>query len=360
MKKRNRIAALLLALALIPALSCCAVVEDPRTSGSDGTLKPGENISDTPSDDTPGPKPGEDPSRDMSGDPTDADDTDVPEGPDIPTPSAGALRIGLCADAAAIGAAGLAKNEEYRLVFGTPDLTAAFSNGELDAALVPIDAAAQIYAATDGKVRLAAVTASGGWKVVERGTAVRDIWGLAGKTVYVPQESSMAVGLFEYVATGYDFMIGDTLMIEAVPTSELSQYDLALMPATIAGSLIVRDADTHLALDLGEELENITGMQLLPVGCLIVASGMDAGKVETLLGDLKASQDSLSENLDMAVALGMAASEEEAWAAAHDSCRLGWYTGEEMRDRVESFMTLLYSLDPALLGGHIPDDGFYA
>lgn len=353
--------ALLLALVLIPNLSGCLNTSDPQ--GSSGPPAPSATDGTTQTPEPGGTSdigPGREPSQDASDGTQSTDGTQDTDKPDVPTPDDGALRIGLCADAAAIGAAGLAYNTEYELVFGTPDLTAAFSEGALDAALVPIDAAAQIYSATGGKVRLAAVTASGGWKIVERGTAVRDIWGLAGKTVYVPQESAMAAELFAYVATGYDFAIGETLMVEAVPTSELASYDLALMPAAIAGSLIVRDADTHLALDLETELRNVSGMQLLPVGCLIVSSELVPERVAKLQNDLKASQDGLSDNLDMAVTLGMAASQEEAWAIANDSCRFVWYIGEDMRDGLESFMTLLYSIDPALLGGHIPDDGFFS
>lgn len=338
------------------------------TASLAGCLRSGGEVTEEPSD-TDGPTAGPPVSNPTEGDrdkeptpPTDGGSDGPTQGPDEPTapiPDEDALRLGLCADAAAMGAAGLAGNERYRLVFGTVDLAAALSNGELDAALVPIDAAVRIYSATGGKVSLAAVTASGGWKIVERGTVVRNIWDLAGKTVYVPRESSMAVKLFEYVATGYDFILGDTLTLEEVPTSELASHDLALMPAVLAGSTIVRDAETHFALDLGEELENVAGFSLLPVGCLIVRSDVEDAELQALLADLRVSQENLSDNLDTVVALKMAASQEEAWAAANDSCTFVWYTGEELRERLEGFIDLLYSLDPALIGGHIPDDGFY-
>lgn len=358
MLKKKKTLALILALLLVISLSAC----DRSGGGPSGEPSESDGPTDKPAVQDPTKEAGDvtepsasddkvtDAPTDGQDDPTDATD---------PTDAEGALKLGLCADAAAIGAAGLSGNGSYRLVFGTADLASALSSGELDAALVPIDAAVRIYDATNGKVSLAAVTASGGWKIVERGSVVRNIWDLAGKTVYVPRESAMAVRLFEYVATGYDFILGDTLKLEEVPTSELANYDLALMPAILAGSTIVRDPETHLALDLGEELENVTGSALLPVGCLIVRSDMDSDDLQALLADLRASQEGLSDNLDKAVSLKMAASQEEAWAAANDSCTFIWYTGAEMRERVENFIELLYSLDPSLIGGHIPDDGFF-
>lgn len=353
MSKSLRILALLLALIFVFSLAGCQRGGGDATEGPQGSDEP----TDRPPTSEP-PTEGSDVNTDPT--PTTGEETDAPtDEPTEPIPDENALKLGLCADAAALGAAGLRDNEKYALVFGSPDLSAAFAGGELDAALVPIDAAVRIYASTGGKVALAAVTVSGGWKIVERGTVVRDIWGLAEKTVYVPRESAMAVKLFEYVATGYDFILGDTLKLEEVPTSELADHDLALMPAVLAGSTIVRDAGTHLALDLGEELETFTGSSLLPVGCLIVRSDMEDAELQALLADLRASQESLSDNLDTAVALKMAASQEEAWAAADDCCSFVWYTGEELRERLEGFIDLLYSLDPSLIGGHVPDDEFY-
>ncbi len=352
MRKNRRFLAAVAALALVFSLAGCLWEDGRVTEGPD---EPSSRPTDGPDVETGGA--GKDPTPPESGsdDPTD-EPTDEPT---QPVPADGALRLGLGADAAALGAAGLADNDTYSLVFGVSDPAAAFSGGELDAALVPIDAAVRLYAATGGSVRLAAVTATGGWKIVERGSTVRNIWGLAGKTVYVPRESPMAVKLFTYVATEYDFILGDTLTLEEVPASELAEHDLALMPAELAGSTIVRDAGTHLALDLGKELESISGPLLLPVGCLVVRSDLEDDALRTLMADLKASQESLSENLDKAVSLGMAGSQEEAWAAANDCCALVWYTGSQMRERLESFIDLLYTLDPELIGGHIPDDGFY-
>ncbi len=349
MKKLRDITALALALCMIVALSACGGGAGPGTGNpvepGPGTVDPGPDVRPGGDEDEPAPPQG-------SGE-------EGPGDPDIPASGSGGIKLGLCADAAAIGAAGLAHSDKYTLITGVMDLGAAFEGGELDAAIVPIDAAARIYASTGGKAKLAAVTASGGWKVVERGTLVHDMYALAGKTVYIPEESAMASKLFEYIALRYDFIIGDTLKLEPVPTADLGNYDLVLMPAILAGSTIVRDADTHFALDLGEELENIAGLTLLPVGCLIVRSDMDGDALSGLLEDLKTSQETLSDNLDYAVELRLAASQEEAWAAANDSCGFVWYTGGEMIEELESFLDLLYELDPALIGGHIPDDGFY-
>lgn len=347
----KRITALLLALAMIFALAGCI-----REQGVPDTT------AGTP--DTGGPQGGE--TGDTSAPPTDSRDPSMPpdsgDGPDPVTPPTDvdpdAVKLGLMGDAAAMGAAGL-YGGGTALVTGVTDPGKDLTSGALDAVIVPVDTAAKLYAATDGKVRIAAVTARGGWSVIERGNTVHDIWGLASKTVYAAQEYPGALKLFTYIAEQYGFIIGDTLKLESVPLSELAGHDLTLMPAVLAGVTRVRDADTHEALNVGEEWNAVTGSAFLPAACLLVRADMAEEDLTALKAALKASQETVSDNLDSVVALGLAASQEEAWASL-ECLEFMWLEGaDSIREELADYFRVVVQIDPELIGGYIPDDDFY-
>lgn len=348
--------ALLLALLLICALTGCRRGGGPSEPPTDPPASgPGE--SQGTSEPTPSRPEGSEPTAAApSTEATGATQgpTEATSGPEDP----GALTIGLMDDAAALGAAGL-YGGPYTLVPDVSDPGDRLVSGALDAALVPLDEAARLYASTDGAVRIAAVTASGGWGIVERGNTVHNIWDLAGKTVYVAEDSRDGLELFTYTVRQYDFVVGDTLFIETVPADRLMDHDLTLMDAEQVGVTIVRDPATHKALDIGQEWTEVTNTAFLPAACLVVGPGVTDEELAALLPALKASQETVSDNLDKAVALGLSDSQEEAWASL-ECLKFMWLQGADtIREELTDYFMCLFQIDPALIGGYIPDDEFY-
>ncbi len=292
--------------------------------------------------------------------PTDTEDTEPSGSEEATEPSAEptGLRLGVLRDSAALGAAGLAGSGRYQVTSGS-DAAGKLAAGELDAAIIPVSTASRLYNETGGKVKLAAITASGGWVLVERGDSVRDIFGLVGRTVYLPNGFDAAARIFEYIAEEYGYIVGDTLDVRYVDEGSLLDTDLALMPSFSAGIAIVRDSGFRIALDIQEQWTYLTGETMLPAGCLAVRSDLGDEELKALLADLEKSQKTVSDNLDAAVEAGMAENQEEAWAAL-EGCDLIWIQGEsEMREALADYLSALYTMDPALIGGFVPDDGFY-
>lgn len=336
----KKIMAVLLAIALLAALAGCERKDPGHDVPPDSPVGPGEEQGGPD-----GPDDGKEPV--------------TPPGPeDLPPVSADGLKLGLWDFAASLGAAGLAAGGEYDLRI-TDDPGPLLATGELDAAIVPVSAAARIYNETGGQIGIAAVTAAGGLGIVRRDATVRDIWDLAQRTVYVPEGDAEAAAVFGYIAEGYGFELGETLILEPAPAGELASHDIALMPAKQAGTAIVRDADVKVALKLGAEWSAVTEGALLPAGCLVVRNTLSGEETQALLEDLKESQNGVSGYLDYAVALGLAETQEEAWAAL-ECCEFTWLTGADtVREELADYLSILFRLDPALLGGGIPDDGFY-
>ena len=341
----KRYFALLLALAMCLSLVGCKDKAEGNNNGNDEPVGPspsGPSVPDT-EDDGPDTKPDDGP------------DTTPDDGP-VEAPR---IKLGVLMDSAALGAAGLADSGRYDVRVGDEQLLADLAGGALDGAIVPVSSAVKAYNETDGKIQIAAITASGGWVLVERGDSVKDIFGLVNRTVYLPTGYDAAARIFEHVTGEYGYIVGDTLDVRYVDADTLAEADLALMPSMLAGRTIVRDAGARIALDLQEQWTYLTDESFLPAACLAVSFGTDDETLSALLADLKRSQEEVSDHLEAAVALGLASNQEEAWAAL-EGCKLIWAEGADvLREELAQYLSALYDLDPALIGGFIPDDGFY-
>ena len=74
---------------------------------------------------------------------------------------------------------------------------------------------------------------------------------------------------------------------------------------------------------------------------------------------MKASVEHIPDHIPAAVAHGLADSEEEARAIL-ELCEFTWIDDpKEMREALELYYSIMFDLDPSLLGGSLPDDGFY-
>ncbi len=302
--------ALLLALVWIAALSGCIAKLPGETlpQESDG---PETGDTGKPADSTP---------PDTAEDTAPADTETQDTAPALP------LLAGFGPVAEAVGAAAA---EKWEFV-NTADAAKMLADGSASAAVLPVGAAARIYNETEGKIAVAALLTSGGWVIAEQGDTVKDIFSLAGKTVYVPTGEEEAAAVFGYIAEEYGFEIGSTLKLEAA--SDARGKTPALLPGDLYGNSAQR-----AAIDLLAEWKDVTGESLWPGLCLAVRK--DAEGTDSLTGAAKKALEG---------------------AKAAPGMEYAYVTGAEpLRESLRSYLSLLYKLDPKLIGGYIPDDGFY-
>lgn len=353
----RRITAFLLALALVAALAGCN-----RQTPPDGDEPPVPDVGPNEPDDgghgdVPKPDDGDDKTPDEGDDP---DKPDEPDGPDKPENDAVKLYVGSLP--AGFAAAGLYGNEAYTLVREVEDVAAALRDGQLDAAIMPVTGAAKAYGETGESVRIAALIATDALGLYEVGTDVDSIYALAEKSVSVAQDCSGAAEIFEHIALEYGFIMGETLNItrtspEAL-VADMSSGSVKLGVMTSADAARIPNA--RLAIDLAEEWEYVTLLGTgLPEGCLVVRSDMPDETLTALLADLDGSRKAVAADPAIAARAGLAGSESEAEFAV-SGCDYIWVVGAAaIREKLSAYYETMYRLDPSLLGGSIPDDGFY-
>ncbi len=304
--------ALMLALVWILALGGCV------TGGSGETLPP-ETGGGTQKEDTG--KPVDTAVPDTTPEDTAPPDTQTEDtAPELPVLAG----FGPVAEAVGQAAAG-----SWTFV-NTADAAKQLSDGAAGAAILSVGEAARVYNEADGAVAVAALLTSGGWVIAEQGETIRDIFSLAGKTVYVPAGAAEAAAVFGYIAEEYGFEMGSTLKLEE------SQDARSRTPALLPGDLY-GNSTQRAAIDLLAEWKDVTGQSLWPGLCLAVRK--DAEGAEALAGAAKKALEGIK---------GTPGTEPAYMTGA-----------EPLREGLRSYLSLLYRLDPKIIGGYIPDDGFY-
>ncbi len=317
--KKSVATALLLALLL--TLAGCKNIGKPAEG--DGTSSAGTETSDgKESLPAGGPTDGAGSSTESTG-----GDGETAGGESQEPPQDSGLTVALTASPSASVFAALADEDRQVLAGGAESLKA----GTADAAVLTVSEAARLYRESGGSVNVAALLSSGGWVIAEKGTGIDGVLGLGGKTVYAPEDAGEAMAVLGCIAGEYGFEVGKNLKIEAV--SDPENRDVALLPEGGTG------AGQRTALSLLSEWEYATGRELLPGLCLVVRSDMEDGTLKELL------------EASSAVCAG---------AADTDYTEYLYLSGEgELRGALEDYLELLYGADSAVIGGSIPDDGFY-
>lgn len=259
----------------------------------------------------------------------------------------------------------------------TPDeLRARLASGEADVSAVPTYVGANLY--NRGlDVRLVNVLVWGMLYVVGPDGETVDWSQLRGETVLVPFKGDMPDLVFRHLATENGLDPATDLDIryvsappEAVQMLIGGQAPYAVLPEHLATVAIAQGAAQGKPLarlmNLQEEWSKVTGGESGFPQAGILVSGELADEhpelVEALQQDLAASVDWINSNAGEAARLagerieGMKAPIAEQ---AIPNLNLRFSTAADSRAELEAFFTELAELSPEIIGGKLPDDGFY-
>lgn len=272
-----------------------------------------------------------------------------------------------------------AKNDKSFLTYNfavetdASNITAGLINGSIDIAALPTNAAATVYNKTGGKVKIAAINTLGVLYLMANGEKVEinDIADLKGKTVYCPAQNPAFI--FEAICRANDLVPGEDITIDtayAQPADlrtalAAGQVDLAVLPEPMV--TIAKTANPALvsALDLTAEWEKVYGENSLAQGCIVVRSEWAEAHPHELgvfLAEYKNSIDftnnSASEAAQMIADLGIFAQAPVAQKAI-PNCNIVYIDKAEMAAALDVFFEKLYNVNPASVGGTLPDSGIY-
>lgn len=264
-------------------------------------------------------------------------------------------------------------NYDYNIYTDNSELVAGLTKGEIDIATVASNVAVNLYNKTDGGVKIIAVGTLGVLHILEGGggDTVHSIADLVGRTVYCAGQGANPEYILRYLlretemdAAEVKLVFADASEISAKLLSGEIQYAMLPVPAATA-AIVKSEGKVRQAIDLTEAWDNLkNGSRLIMTAVVVRTEFAETypDLVSHFLADYKDSIDFVNNNQDAAAEivaeLGIAPSAAIAQKAI-PQCHLAFLSGMDMVAAISDYYSVLWSIDPAAVGGSLPDDGIY-
>ena len=261
-------------------------------------------------------------------------------------------------------------------LYGTPDeITALIIGGQVDMAAVPCNLASVLYNKTNGAIQVVAINTLGVLNVLELGEEINSIADLKGKTIYstgkgaTPEYVLNAVLLANGIDPATDVTIefkSESTEIAALLTGDSAvPGSIAVLPQPYATTVLVKNPDARIALDLTEEWVDAEIDGNLITGVFVARrsfSTMKADLINNFLADYAKSAAWVNANnteaSEMIAALEIVADAKIAEKAL-PHCAIVAIAGEDMKGNVAAYLKALFEQSPASVGGALPGNDFY-
>ena len=269
------------------------------------------------------------------------------------------------------------QTDKYEItVYQAPsDAAAKIINGEVDVAAVPSNMAAIIYNKTEGQIQAISPITMGVLYIVGNDTDIKELQDLKGKTIIASGQGGAPEYILQKVLENAGLTMGEDVKVEWLSNHTEVNIKLCSQKGTVAMlpepfvsvALASQEADNSQIFDLNELWKEATGEEL-PMGVLIARKSFieeREGDLTLFLYDYGKSVDFVNEGGDEAAALitekGFIGKKEIA-ASAIERCGIVLFDGddrEEGRAILKKFNEILFEMEPASIGGKMPDEEFY-
>lgn len=261
---------------------------------------------------------------------------------------------------------------EFNIYAAADEIVPLVVKGEVDIALVPANLAATLYQKTNSAIEVANINTLSVLQVVTPGDVeMSDLTALKGKTIYMTGKGTTPEASLRYLVEkngmSWDDMTVEfkTEATEVVSALQTDPTAFAVLPEPFATVAIQQLDNRHIALSLGDEWDRVSdnGSQLV-TGVTIVRKEFAEAHPAAMLQFAADAAESVAyvnghpedaatkiESLDIVKA--------PIAKLAIPRCNLVCMTGEEMRTALSGYLDALYTFDPQMIGGKLPDDAFY-
>ncbi|MBQ1192526.1 MAG: ABC transporter substrate-binding protein [Lachnospiraceae bacterium] len=263
------------------------------------------------------------------------------------------------------------QNSYNYTIAGTADeISTGLINGSLDIAAVPSNLASVLYNKTNGEIVTVAVNTLGVLYIVETGDTIHEVSDLKGKTIYSTGQGTTPEYTLRFLLSSSGLNPDEDVTVEykseaseVVATLSQNPDAVAMLPQPYVTIALSSIENLRIALDVTKEWEeNADGTVVTGV---IVArkSFIEENEVafKNFLTEYEASTMYANSNIDETATL---LEEYDVFKAAIAKqaipyCNVTYLIGNEMKDKVISYLTVLYEQNPAAIGGKLPEEGMF-
>lgn len=266
-----------------------------------------------------------------------------------------------------------ANEYEFTMETQADVLLASMAGGDLDAALIPANAAAVLYQKTKGGVCVVNINTLGVLYIVTGDETVKSISDLKGKTLYLTGKGTTPDYAIQYLIKESGLSEGDVKLeykSEATEIAALLKADsmaVGLLPQPFATVACAQNEAVRMTIDLTEvwdSLQGEGGSQLVTGVTVVRREFLEENQeaVEILLEEMKASAEASAQDVDHTAELvaekGIVEKAEIAKKAL-PYCNITALEGEEMKQALSGYLEVLFEQNPESVGGKLPEADFY-
>ena len=263
----------------------------------------------------------------------------------------------------------------FTITSATDEVSVALAQGTTDIAAVPANLASVLYNNTEGGVQVLAINTLGVLYIVESGDTVHSVEDLRGKTIYASGKGNTPEAALNYVLTqnGIDPSTDVTIewkseQAECLSALMAEENAIAMLPQPFVTTAQAQSENLRVALDLTEEWDALQADSETPstlVTGVVVARTAFAEEhpevVSAFLDRYQESVDYVNSNVEEAAQLvgQYEIVTAEVAQKALPECNIVFIEGDEMKEKLSGYLSVLFEQNPQSVGGALPDDAFY-
>lgn len=250
-------------------------------------------------------------------------------------------------------------------------ITPLLVKGELDVIAIPANVASVLYGKTNGAVQVLNINTLGVLYVVERGSSVKGVSDLKGKTIYATGKGTTPEYSLRYILSANNIDPDKDVTIEwkseateVVAHLKTNEGAIAMLPQPFVTVAQTQVADLGIALNLNDEWNKTATESTMVTGVTIVRKAFAKEHPELIkafLAEYKASTEYIVSNPEEASAWVEAKIGVKAPIAqkAIPYCNINFISGAEMKNKLEGYLSVLFEQNTASVGGAMPNADFY-
>lgn len=260
---------------------------------------------------------------------------------------------------------------EFEMMTGADEILPLMIKGEVDIALIPANAAANLYQKSEGAVSVIDINTLGVLYVVSGDSSIQSIEDLKGKTVYLTGKGTTPDYALQYLLAQHGVDLSEVTLeykSEATEVAALLKEDsdaIGLLPQPFVTAACMQNEALGIVLDINAEWEALNDGKGLVTGVTVVRKAFLEENPEAVALFMKEQEASVSyanENPDEAAELVAAhgiVEKAQIAAKAIPACNLTYIDGAEMKEALSAYLNVLYEQDAEFVGGAMPDEDFY-
>ncbi|MBQ1171445.1 MAG: ABC transporter substrate-binding protein [Lachnospiraceae bacterium] len=260
---------------------------------------------------------------------------------------------------------------EFSMSTAADEILPLMIKGDLDIALVPANAAANLYQKSEGAIAVLDINTLGVLYMISGDSSISTMEDLKGKTIYLTGKGTTPDLALQYLLASHDIKEKDVTIEYKSEAAEvaaaLSQNTdlVGLLPMPFVIAACSQNEKLQIVLDVNALWEEKNDQNGLVTGVTIVRKAFleeHPDCVDAFLEDHKNSASYVNENVKEAAELVVENGIVEKTPVAEKAipkCNITCITGEEMKEMLSAYLEILEGQDASFIGGKVPDDDFY-